>query len=833
MSKEKIGVVKPPLSLIERDHFYSRDGNLFCFKPDCENCSREPTCDRELISTKIGPGVNIRQSFCARDGYSLAAIDYKQIEIRVAAQLSGDPVWVEAFEKGLDLHSQMARVGWKIPESTPDSEIPKAVRDSAKCCNFGNLFLGSPQTLCQQSTLSLPEAVAAHKIWWDVHPVYKNWVEEQKLFYQKNTYVVTFFGRRRKMEAMIKKAVEEQPKYNGKGLWGFCDRTSVNSPIQGCLRPEVKVLTDKGYLTIGDLWQLQQDPDARKNFPKVWTGNNFADFQVLNRGKARYTNLHLKRRGYLPCDDRHKVKILTPQGWEWRSVTELQVGDQVAIARPIRIENSTVPDLRNFHGTSNNSKAITLDFADLQWAYLMGYFAGDGCFGKKESGYWIDFVSEDSSRGREHEAQVNTVLQKVGLEVTPHWVRSDPDKARRKWSITSKALGLALKEYGFVPNCGAPNKEIPKRVFALSTEARIAFLKGLFDSDGTKLQGNWGWHNSSFNLVKGLYLLLRTLGVDSKYSETGDGNWKIDIISKETFATLVGLTKQFTRRNDGGNSVPEAFRKRAISLLEEMKSDLGPTERTILSRLRGGGTTNITTLERILGHPIEEFHYYSEVEAVDILEESGDTFTLSVEDEFHQFDSEGVISKNTAADLMKMGMVNVANWIEKKGYQNDIRQCLTVHDEMVLEIKNSPSMYELLRDIAALMIFTPRDKKYPTFKGWKIPLGTDIEIGPNWANMKDIDALDPSTKDKPKAQEKVKSSCILVLPSLNQNVLNYLYRSIAEASYSDDALKLPLKIQMGGKLYNSSNPGMQKVNPLLLEKKVRDLQVNGIMVKYD
>jgi len=187
-------------------------------------------CEKELVELLIGPGADLRGAFSAHDGYVLAAIDYRQIEIRVACQLSGEPFWLKAFMERRDLHDAMAREGWKILEPLP---IPKETRDAAKCCNFGNLFLGTPFTLARQSSLTIEEATIAHRIWWNTLPYYSVWVEKQKAFARKHGYVATYFTRRRELKDLIERAQAEQLETGKKRGWGFLDRTSVNSPIQG------------------------------------------------------------------------------------------------------------------------------------------------------------------------------------------------------------------------------------------------------------------------------------------------------------------------------------------------------------------------------------------------------------------------------------------------------------------------------------------------------------------------------------------------------------------------------------------------------------------------
>jgi intein/homing endonuclease len=1192
MGSGKIGEIKPPSPLLELGQFYQRDRNVYCFNPDCNVCRWKETCQHEEVTIKVGPGTNIRKSFIARDGFYLAAIDYKQIEIRVAAQLSGEPIWINAFQRNLDLHTQMARIGWKIPES---QEVPKHIRDAAKCCligehriltpngyrrldsfhptesgrlytqatsetfqkilnqgkrsvrklqtelspwvigtpnhqvrawnpekgaiewrrldelekgdllvkrtstpvtlieggsnllgwemlgwlygngsyqgqrhsvlnfsedevgtynswkvtlkelevphsswvstnnqrciqiiewdkllpyptqdllglhtqweyrripdvlyslgrsqiaaylrglissngsygrratfntqqpalandyreliqllgivttltvatrgpdfrkpetqyqvslsgrfsaqlftkligftspqktlkhqklmegewgncptelnlikaqkvnlkdwelwkemgwtldpvcsvedygeavvydpyevsgdhsylsaglihhncNFGNLFLGSPHTLARQSSLTLPEAVAAHKIWWDTVKVYKQWTERQIAYYKTHKCVWTFFKRKREMSEIVKTAEEKQKKSGNKSGWGFCDRTSVNSPIQGCLRPEVKVLTSIGYVSIGKLWELQE---AGKDLPEVWTGNRFATFQVLNRGKARYVNLHLKGRGYLACDNRHRLKRVTKTGWQWVHISDLVVGDKIAIARPVKaVTGGADPQKERIYlGKDCNAKILRINPQSNEWAYILGFLIGDGFFGRNDSNYWIECGVSGDPQGIKIARNLENAFREIGLDTEPRWVKRDIKKNRFFWNITCEALGEALQEAGIVPNCEAPDKTIPEDVFQLPESSRIEFLKGLFGTDGAETLNDSGWYSPSYTLVKDLYLLLRSLGVDSLFSETVDGTWKLDIVSKTAFASLLDLPPREKKYNE--ESLPVLpFQAEAIYQVLKGK-DLTRSDQVIRSRLRGRGSVNFKTALRILGDSeVDELHLYAEVQAVDSPEEMGDTFTLSVDDHFHQFDSEGVISKNTAADLMKLGMIRVGRWIRSSGLQDDIKILLTVHDELVLEIRDTPQMYEQLREVGRQMISTPKGKSVPDIQGWFVPLGVDIEIGKNWAEMTDIDKLDPTTKDTVVESKPPDDTVVLIVQTLTQEQSDSLLGLLARACAVPNVIKVPLKLQIGGKLHRSG--AMSKVHRPTLEEGIK--RIPGVAIKSE
>jgi hypothetical protein len=202
---------------------------ILCFKESCESCQYEPECVREYHKIRVGPGMNIREAFRSRPGYLLASIDYAQIEIRTATQLSGEPVWRDAFARDADLHYEMAQRCFKT-EKPSDRQ-----RDQAKACNFGNLFLGTAQTLALQSNLSFPEAVFVHDQWWSILQVYKAWTDSQLASTLASGFCSTYFGRRRPMKWHIEQAkararLDQRPVER---CLGSVHRICVNTPVQG------------------------------------------------------------------------------------------------------------------------------------------------------------------------------------------------------------------------------------------------------------------------------------------------------------------------------------------------------------------------------------------------------------------------------------------------------------------------------------------------------------------------------------------------------------------------------------------------------------------------
>lgn len=216
-------------------------GKTYCFLGPCAECPLNSSCSRK--STKIslaGNTINIRSAIRARPGYVLVAIDYQQIEMRVAANLSNESVWIDAILAGRDLHTEMGSRGFK----KPFEEVTKKERGLAKTQNFGNLFGGSPYTLSRQSGLSIEEAEVVYRAWWAAVPNMQSWVAVQHARVFELGFIKTFHGRQRDMSSLLREMKELELKGDrtaARKQRGFIERTSVNTPVQGSAADIMKI----------------------------------------------------------------------------------------------------------------------------------------------------------------------------------------------------------------------------------------------------------------------------------------------------------------------------------------------------------------------------------------------------------------------------------------------------------------------------------------------------------------------------------------------------------------------------------------------------------------
>jgi hypothetical protein len=317
----EVGDVKPPKQLLELEHLYTRDNTTYCVRPSCDGCPYDSVCSREEMIIKIGPGINIRQAFRARPGYKWACIDFAGIELRVAALLSGEPVWVQAFQEDQDLHSSMGCIMFKVDE--PD----KAQRDIAKMGNFGNLYLSSVKTFWHLTTLTFNEAAIAWKKWWDAVPVYKKWTENQEEYYKKHGHVWTFFRRKREMRAMIARADGNIGKTKGKKTsgkkvgHGFCHRTACN-----CLADGTYITTTHRMTTIGEIHRTGVLPDER-----IWNGVSSEEFITHDAGYKEVWRIKFESGVEITASSEHLFKVYREKTRisSWIPTSGLEIGVRV------------------------------------------------------------------------------------------------------------------------------------------------------------------------------------------------------------------------------------------------------------------------------------------------------------------------------------------------------------------------------------------------------------------------------------------------------------------------------------------------------------------------
>lgn len=188
--------------------------------------STNPNLQNIPIRTELGR--EIRAAFVSAPGKSLIAADYSQIELRLLAHYSQDPLLLEAYRTGKDIHTLTAAEVFGVPPMLIDAEH----RRRAKAVNFGIVYGLSPFGLAQQLGIEQKEAKRFIDAYFERYAGVRVFIESTLEQARRNGFVCNLFGRKRPIPDLQSK---------NPNLRGFAERTAVNTPLQGTAADLLKV----------------------------------------------------------------------------------------------------------------------------------------------------------------------------------------------------------------------------------------------------------------------------------------------------------------------------------------------------------------------------------------------------------------------------------------------------------------------------------------------------------------------------------------------------------------------------------------------------------------
>lgn len=189
--------------------------------------SKDPNLQNIPVRTEAGKA--IRRGFIPGEtGWMFLAADYSQIELRILAHLSGDPMMSDAFHRNKDIHAATAAKIFGILEEFVTPEM----RNAAKIINFGIIYGMSAHRLSRELDISHSEASRFIKDYFTHYSQVKDWMDNLVKKAKKNGYVETLLGRRRYVPDL------KSPNYN---IRSGARRIAINSPIQGTSADMIKL----------------------------------------------------------------------------------------------------------------------------------------------------------------------------------------------------------------------------------------------------------------------------------------------------------------------------------------------------------------------------------------------------------------------------------------------------------------------------------------------------------------------------------------------------------------------------------------------------------------
>jgi DNA polymerase I len=212
-------------------HQIATDGRIHCqLNQTVAATGRLSSSDPNLqnIPIRSEMGRRIRRAFVAEKGNKIISADYSQLELRLLAHITQDPVMLEAFQKGEDIHARTARL---VFGAKTDEELKEA-RRFAKIVNFAIAYAIEPWGLSQRVGITRQEAKKVIEDYYNTYKGVRRYMEEVPVRAREHGYVRSIYGRIRPLpgitdrNANIRKAAE---------------REAINMPIQGTASDIVKI----------------------------------------------------------------------------------------------------------------------------------------------------------------------------------------------------------------------------------------------------------------------------------------------------------------------------------------------------------------------------------------------------------------------------------------------------------------------------------------------------------------------------------------------------------------------------------------------------------------
>jgi len=180
------------------------------------------------IPVRTALGREIRAAFIAAPGNVLMSADYSQIELRLMAHFSQDPLLLDAYRTGKDIHTLTASEVFGVDAATMDKET----RARAKAVNFGIVYGISPFGLAAQLNIDQKTAKTYIETYFDRYKGVQRFIEETLETVRRDQAVKTYFGRVRPIPDIQSR---------NPNMRGFAERTAVNTPLQGTAADLIKL----------------------------------------------------------------------------------------------------------------------------------------------------------------------------------------------------------------------------------------------------------------------------------------------------------------------------------------------------------------------------------------------------------------------------------------------------------------------------------------------------------------------------------------------------------------------------------------------------------------
>ena len=662
---------------------------------------------------------------------------------KICSKCGSPEVEHQARCRHVDLHQRTAQ----------DANVPR--NPLAKNLNFGLLYrMGAPK-FCIYADLfdadGMPMIGYAKDVirrWHAAYPGVDGFHEKTEWELEKNGWVAqTLYGRRRRLdeEARINRyrAVTQ----------------GIQFQVSGCVVPETHILTEAGYVPINRLAESSLS---------IFDGAGFtANYSVFETGEKEVFEVRLSDGRTLKCSGDHRLAGMDGLEMSWPKVKELKEGDLVAT------HDVMAPQGDLDHGVSPDE------------AYLVGALIGDGYYGDSR-GFTLAASAKDSGWPESLDASVQAAFGP--------WV-----KERMRWGLRKTSRNGLVKDLVVLSSrarsslmilgldcVSKQKKRIPDWIYTAPPEVRGACLAGLIDTDGSVLsykQGNCITLTANYTsrvkqLVEGAWRLASSLGIDAavrtldvkRTSKKGGRTkqYRLDITYRglRAFRRWVPLRhpRKAATLDDALSVIAQRPPRRKLpASFVQAVAELAAAAPIMASRQGGSLPPSVDRrlrrkVQSYIGHARNGNAGENMVAAIlDYIEAQGakealrlgwvsvesirsigarPTFDIEIHGNNHAYVANGLLTHNSAQDIMKVAMIRIyeernkrrenARPAERKLWEK-VKILLQIHDELVLEgpAALKPQITEMFK----------RNMESVGKGHLLVPLSVDVKAGKCWDDI--------------------------------------------------------------------------------------------------
>ena len=410
--------------------------------------SAEPNA-QQIPKTSVDP--NIKLQLKAPKGTLYIASDFSQAELRIMAHLSGDETYLNAFNSGQDPHLAIAATKYHIPyeealkiyedENHPDHKIWKVRRKQAKQIAFGLIYgIGAKLLAVKLSDpksgiiVTPEEAQKEMDVFFGQHPKLKTFLKKQEKFLRKNGYLVSLFGRKRRLPQIYS---------NDRGEEAYALRLALNFP---CLLPSSQALSKtKGWVNYEDL----------KVGDEILAFNR--DIGESEWQKVERVNVFDYDGDMIRLKTKHLDVLSTPDHrWVVTKLNKISKLDNTKVLTSEELYNSDKPYAIPIRAPHNNQ--VKARYSDVYVAFL-GWYLTDGYL---KNGNIVRICQSNTTNPHKVDI-IDSIMEELGVEF------SRREKNQVIWEIRDP-------EFVYKLNRLVPERKLNMKLLTRLTNPQLSIL---------------------------------------------------------------------------------------------------------------------------------------------------------------------------------------------------------------------------------------------------------------------------------------------------------------------------------------------------------------------